>query len=55
MPRRHTKSNKPTMATPSAPPFETEPISLKPFNCVAADLDEKGEIQLRRYQKILNK
>ena len=55
MPRRHTKSNKPTMATPSAPPFETEPISLKLFNRVAADLDEKGEIQLRRYQKTLNK
>ena len=54
MPHRHTKSNKPTMATPSAPPFETEPISLKPFNRVAADLDEKGEIQLRRYQKTLN-
>ena len=55
MPRHHTKSNKPTMATPSAPPFETEPISLKPFNRVAAELDAKGEIQLRRYQKTLNK
>ena len=53
--RHHTKSNKPTMATPSAPPIETEPISLKPFNRAAADLDAKGEIQLRKYQKFLHK
>ena len=51
----HTKSNKPTMATPSAPPIETEPISLKLFNHAAADLDAKGEIQLRKYQKFLHK
>ena len=53
--RHHTKSNKPTMATPSAPPIETEPISLKLFNHAAADLDAKGEIQLRQYQKFLHK
>ena len=53
--RRHTKSNKPKMATPSAPPIDTEPISLELFNRAAADLDAKGEIQLGRYQKTLNK
>ena len=30
-----------------------EPISLKQFNRAAADLDAKGEIQLRKYQKYL--
>ena len=49
----HTKSNKLKMTTPSTTPNETEPISLKQFNCAAADLDAKGEIQLRKYQKYL--
>ena len=56
VPRQHnTKHNKSKMATPSAPPLETEPISLELFNRAAADLDAKGEIQLKRYQKFLNK
>ena len=50
----HTKSNKLKMATLSTTPNETEPISLKQFNCAAADLDAKGEIQLWEYQKYLN-
>ena len=41
------------MATPSTTPNETELISLKQFNHAAADLDAKGEIQLRKYQKYL--
>ena len=49
----HTKSNKLKMATPSTTPNETEPISLKQFNRAATDLDAKGEIQLRKYQKYL--
>ena len=53
--RHHTKPNKSKMATPSAPPIDTEPISLKLFNRAAADLDAKGEIQLRKYQKFLHK
>ena len=53
--RRHpTKSNKPKMVTPSAPPIETEPISLELFNRAAADLDAKGEIQLKEYKKFLH-
>ena len=52
--RHHTKSNKLKMATPSTTPNETEPISLKQFNHAAADLDAKGEIQIRRYQKYLS-
>ena len=54
VPHRHdTKSNKLKMATPITKPTETEPISLKQFNRAAADLDAKGEIQLREYQKYL--
>ena len=49
----HTKSNKLKMATPSTTPNETEPISLKQFNRAATDLNAKGEIQLRKYQKYL--
>ena len=51
--RYHTKSNKLKMTAPSTTPNETEPISLKQFNRAAADLDAKGEIQLREYQKYL--
>ena len=46
----HTKSNKPKMALPSTKP-QTEPISLELFNRAAADLNEKGEIELKRYRK----
>ena len=49
----HTKSNKLKMTAPSTTPNETEPISLKQFNWAATDLDAKGEIQLRKYQKYL--
>ena len=52
--RHHTKPNKPKMTTPSAPPIETEPISLELFNRAAADLDAKGEIQLKEYRKYLS-
>ena len=41
------------MATPSTTPTDIESISLKQFNRAAADLDAKGEIQLKKYQKYL--
>ena len=47
----HAKSNKPKMALPTK--TQTEPISLELFNCAAADLNEKGEIQLKHYRKYL--
>ena len=56
VPHRCTKSNKPKMALPSTNTNkqpETEPISLELFNCAATDLDAKGEIQLKKYQKYL--
>ena len=57
VPRHHlTKSNKPKMALPSTKtqtPIDTEPISLELFNRAATDLDAKGEIQLKKYQKYL--
>ena len=49
----HTKSNKPKMPTLSATPNETEPISLELFNQAAIDLNAKGDIQLKKYQKYL--
>ena len=52
----HTKSNKPKMAIPSTntnKQTNTEPISLELFNRAATDLDAKGEIQLKKYQKYL--
>ena len=52
VPRRHTKTNKPKIALPSTK-TQTEPISLELFNRAAVDLDKKGEIELKRYQKYL--
>ena len=52
--RHHTKSKKLKMTAPSTTPNEMEPISLKQFNRAAADLDAKGEIQLKEYRKYLS-
>ena len=42
------------MALPSTKtPTETEPIPLELFNHAATDLNEKGEIELKKYQKYL--
>ena len=58
VPHHHlTKSNKPKMALPSTntnKQTETEPISLELFNRAAANLNAKGEIQLKKYQKYLS-
>ena len=35
--------------------FKTGPLSLEMFNCAATDLNEKGVINLRRYNKYLYK
>ena len=48
----HTKSNKPKMALPPTK-TQTEPISLELFNHAATNLNEKGEIELKRYRKYL--
>ena len=55
VPHQHrTKSNKPKMALLSTKtPTKTEPISLELLNHAAADLNEKGEIELKKYQKYL--
>ena len=56
VPHRHTKSNKPKMALPSTntnKQTNTEPISLELINLAAANLDAKGEIQLKKYHKYL--
>ena len=44
----------PKMVLPSTKmPTETKPISLELFNRAATDLSEKGEIELKKYQKYL--
>ena len=49
-----TKSNKLKMTLPSTKtPTETEPISLELFNHAATDVNEKGEIELKKYKKYL--
>ena len=51
-----TKPIKPKMATPlmyTNTKTEPEPLSLELFNCAAADLDKKGEIELEHYKKYL--
>ena len=55
-PHHHTKLIKPKMATPltsTTTKTELEPISLELFNCAAADLDKKDEIELECYKKYL--
>ena len=48
------KPIKPKMATPlMSTNTKTEPFSLELFNCAAADLEPKGEIELERYKKYL--
>ena len=43
------KMNKPPTSTNT----KTEPLSLELFNCVAVDLDKKGEIEIEKYKKYL--
>ena len=56
VPCHHTKLIKPKTATPltsTTTKTDFEPISLELFNCAAADLDKKGEIELKCYKKYL--
>ena len=49
VPHHQTKPIKPKMASPlTSTNTKTEPLSLELFNCAAADLDKKGEIELER-------
>ena len=48
------KTIKPKTSTPlTSTNTKTEPLSLELFNRAAADLDQKGEIELERYKKYL--
>ena len=55
VPRHHrARSSKLGMALLSTEtPTETGPMSLELFSHAAADLDERGEMELRRYQVCL--
>ena len=51
---RQTKPIKQKMSTPlMSTTTKTEPLSLELFNCAAADLDKKGEIEFEQYMKYL--
>ena len=51
---RQMKPIKPKTATPlMSTHTKTEPLSLELFNRAAADLNQKGEIELERYKKYL--
>ena len=51
-PHHHTKLIKPKLATPlTSTTTNNEPTSLELFNCAAADLDKKGEIEIEHYKK----
>ena len=54
VPRLQMKTIKPkTSTTSKSTNPKTEPLSLELFNCAAADLNQKGEIELARYRKYL--
>ena len=54
VPHCQTKPIKSKTATPlMSINTKTEPLSLELFNCAAADLDQKGEIELEKYKKYL--
>ena len=54
VPHRQMKTIKPKTFTPSmSTNTKTELLSLELFNRAAADLDQKGEIELERYKKYL--
>ena len=54
VPHYQMKPIKLKMATPlMSTNTKTEPLSLELFNCAAADLDKKGEIEIEQYKKYL--
>ena len=53
VPHLQMKTIKPRTSTPSkSTNTKTEPLSLELFNCAAADLNQKGEIELEKVQEI---
>ena len=54
VPHHQMKPIKLKMATPlTSTKTKTDPLSLELFNCAAADLDRKGEIEIEHYKKYL--
>ena len=45
----------PLPSTSAATDYHSKPISLEMFNCAAADLNDKGVINLKKYKKYLYK
>ena len=54
VPQLQMETAKPTTPTPLKPTnVKTEPLSLELFHHAAADLDQKGKIELQKYKKYL--
>ena len=51
----HTASMDPQPSTSTTPDYKSGPISLEMFNCAAADLNNKGVINMKKYKKYLHK
>ena len=51
----HTTHMEPLPSTSTTTDYKSEPLSLEMFNCAAADLNEKGVINLKKYKKYLYK
>ena len=51
----HTTSMDPQPSTSTTPDYKSGPISLEMFNCAAADLNDKGIINMKKYKKYLHK
>ena len=51
----HTTPMDPQPSTSTTPDYKSGPISLEMFNCAAADLNDKGIINMKKYKKYLHK
>ena len=45
----------PQPSTSTATDYKSGPISLELFNCAAADLNNKGVINMKKYEKYFHK
>ena len=51
----HATPMEPIPSTSTTSEYQTEPISLEMFNCAAADLNNKGVINIKKYKKYFYK
>ena len=51
----HSMPMEPQPSTSTPTDYKSGPISLEMFNCAATDLNDKGVINMKKYQKYLHK